>query len=325
MADTLDVPNAITLDQLSPTVHELRYHNISAGWLQEYLILADLHIDSKRCRKDALVSFLDRAIERNALIVIPGDVFDAMQGPKDPRASYGDLDPKHLTPRYFDAIIDTAFDILKPYAPLLVLMGQGNHETSVIKHYGRSLLDTLAEKLRSYDKHCHVRVGGYGGWLRNLFTIQTTRHTQSRWKYFHGSGGGGIMSFDTLQVRRKASFLPDCDVYISGHTHDAWVLPIARERLSKEGVPFQDNMWAIKTPTFKDDYGAGGEGWAIERGHPPKPIGGVWGTAEFARETLRLTFTLEVQNAASGMIDLPEDPESFYDSPPIDVPEVTDA
>jgi hypothetical protein len=71
-------------------------------------------------------------------------------------------------------------------------------------------------------------------------------------------------------------YLPDADIVVNGHTHDQYVVPIQRERLSHKGNVIQDTVWHVRTGTYKDEYGDGSEGWAVEKGHAPKPIGAVW-------------------------------------------------
>jgi hypothetical protein len=32
----------------------------------------------------------------------------------------------------------------------------------------------------------------------------------------------------------------------------------------------------VRTPGYKDEYRDGAGGWAVEKGHPPKPTGCAW-------------------------------------------------
>ncbi len=84
------------------------------------------------------------------------------------------------------------------------------------------------------------------------------------------------MTRGVIQTNRQAVYLPDADIVVNGHTHDAYILPIARERLSNRNVVHQDYIWFIRTPGYKNDYGNGESGWHVESGMPPKPSGGVW-------------------------------------------------
>jgi hypothetical protein len=88
-----------------------------------------------------------------------------------------------------------------------------------------------------------------------------------------------MMSFDSLRVRRQASYLPDADVIVCGHVHESWHLSIGRERLRSQNGDFRiqlDEQHHVRTGTYKDEYGDGHSGFHVERGGPPKAIGAVW-------------------------------------------------
>lgn len=118
--------------------------------------------------------------------------------------------------------------------------------------------------------------GGYGGWVRFSF-----EHTSGggrcsvNLKYHHGSGGEAPVTRGVIQTNRQAVYLPDADMIVNGHSHNQYVVPITRERISSRGVLYTDNQFHVRTPGYKQEYGDGGHGWAIERGMNPKPIGGA--------------------------------------------------
>ena len=115
---------------------------------------------------------------------------------------------------------------------------------------------------------------------------QPTRHTSKQ--ICHGGkdadavhnpgerdGGGGPVTKDTIQASRKAVYLPDADIIVSGHTHDRWIFPITRTRLKDNGEQILRDQVHLKIGTYKDEFTHGG-GWAVEKGMPPKSMGGVW-------------------------------------------------
>jgi hypothetical protein len=63
---------------------------------------------------------------------------------------------------------------------------------------------------------------------------------------------------------------------MSGHTHDQWILPIARTRLNDSSVQKLDEQMHIQIPTYKDEYSDGYLGFHVESGRGPKPIGAIW-------------------------------------------------
>ncbi len=84
------------------------------------------------------------------------------------------------------------------------------------------------------------------------------------------------MTKGVIQTNRMAVYLPDADFVVTGHTHNEWIFPITRERISQADVLFKDRQVHIKLPGYKDEYAEGAEGWHIERGGPPKPLGAAW-------------------------------------------------
>jgi hypothetical protein len=217
---------------------------------------------------------LDKAIERKALILDAGDLFCAMQGKYDPRASKDQLREEDKGDNYLDLITAHAGRDYVPYAANWLLLGKGNHETNILSRHGHDLTSKLAQLLNQAGGHVHV--GGYGGWVRFQFSDGKRNRGSLNIKYFHGSGGGGPVTRGVIQTNRQAVYLPDADVVWNGHVHDSYWVPIARERLTNRGIVGRDLVHFIRTPGYKDEYGDGTSGWHIERGGPPKPIGALW-------------------------------------------------
>lgn len=87
------------------------------------------------------------------------------------------------------------------------------------------------------------------------------------------------MTMDTLRIRRIASWTPDAQIIVGGHTHDSWWHTVGRERLHAERGDWQvriDAQHHVRCGTYKDEYGDHYGGWHVERGGPPKPLGAVW-------------------------------------------------
>ena len=240
------------------------------------LLLSDLHWDNPGCDRRLLKKHLDMAIERDASIFIFGDLFCAMQGKYDPRGSKSSIRPEHNVPNYLDALVDTAVDWFKPYAQNIALITPGNHETSILRRLETDLTERLAQGLG-------VHRGNYAGWVMLMFRRTKTSQVNKLLSYHHGYGGGGPVTKDVIQASRKAVYLPDADIVVSGHTHDRWIFPIQRVRITKFGNQSLEEQLHLKLGTYKDEY-LGGNGWAIERGMPPKATGGVWLRAEYRRD-----------------------------------------
>jgi predicted phosphodiesterase len=258
---------------LIDNVISIHLDNISAGWEQYIMLVSDQHHDSPNCNRKLEKEHLDKAMEREALIFMGGDTFDAMQGKHDPRANYSHLEPFLKKDNYFDAIVDYNAEFYKPYASNIIMIGNGNHESSVLKHHNISLIDRLVKILNGDGKHIYV--GGYGGWVRFLF-YDSNQRSSLNMKYFHGAGSEAPVTKGVIQTARQAAYLPDADIVWNGHNHNEYVVAQPRERLSLKGKLYKDVQWFLRTPGYCDDYNWGSHGWAVEKGLAPKNFGCIW-------------------------------------------------
>jgi hypothetical protein len=257
------------------------YYDYTSGWEQWLFLTSDNHFDSIYCNRDVMRADFDEAKRRNARIFIFGDFFDAMQGRYDPRRSMPELRPEYARREdYYDFLVQDAAAWLAPYAGVIDVMADGNHELSVLKAANTNVMDRLVADLNraTGSKIFH---GGYGGWVRFMFTrtlLDGTHNPKSsvRMKYFHGSGGEAPVTRGVIQTNRQAVYLPDANIIVNGHSHNSYYIPISRERLSGKGMPYFDIQHHIRTPGYKQAYGDGTTGWDVTRGGVPKPIGGCW-------------------------------------------------
>jgi len=240
-------------------------------WEQWGLLTSDNHYDSTKCNRELMTRHFRQAQERNAFITIHGDFFDVMQGKYDVRKSYDEIRPEYTSERYLDEVVDDAVEYLKPYADNIAVWSRGNHESSILSRQSTDLVRRACKGLGIDD-----RVGGYGGWLRLMMQTTKTRWQSIRYYYHHGAGGGGPVTRGVIQTNRQAVYLPDADIIVNGHTHDSWILPIARHRMSHKGVLYQDYQQHVRIPGYKNDFDIGSSGWWVEKWGPPKPTGAIW-------------------------------------------------
>jgi hypothetical protein len=244
------------------------------GWEQWFLLTSDRHHDNAHTNHALEIRHLDQAVERSAGIIDAGDLHDAMQGKWDKRSDLSQCRPEQQQGRYLDSLVDTAAKFYEPYANNWILIGRGNHEQSILKRHETDLCERTVQALNT-STGSSIQAGGYGGWV--IFSIKrhgSIRHF--RLKYFHGAGGGGPVSRGVIQTNRMAVYTPDADIILTGHTHDQWLVPIARERISRKGEVYLDEQVHCRAATYKDEYSDGHSGWHVERWAPPKPLGGWW-------------------------------------------------
>lgn len=237
------------------------------------LLTSDRHHDHVDCKRSMEKRHLEECREREGIVVDIGDLFCAMQGSKDRRSSKDSLDPDLKRGDYFDALVDKAEKFYSPYADLFAVLGQGNHETAIIKHNETNLTKRLVDRLRRHGSNCLL--GGYSGFVKFQIINGQSSASIPLW-YFHGSGGDAPMSFGTLNVKRLASQVPDARIIATGHSHNHWILPLPRVRLTNQNRIIHDEQLHLKVGTYKDEYKQGFGGWHVERGGMPKPVGQVW-------------------------------------------------
>lgn len=256
-----------------------------SGWKQRFLLLSDIHIDNPKSDRKLLKKHLDEAKAINAPIMVFGDLFCAMQGKYDKRSNKSALRPEHQVNNYLDALVITTAEFLEPYKHLMAFITPGNHETAILGRHETDLTSRLCDALG-------CKRGTYAGWV--VFKFEAEKGGAIRtipMSYHHGYGGGGPVTKDIIQTNRKAVYLPDAKIVVSGHTHDRWVFPISRIRLQESGEQIQDCQLHIKLGTYKDEYTVG-DGWAVEKGMPPKPLGGCW--LDFQYHNRDITYSAEL-------------------------------
>lgn len=258
----------------SNAVISVKFDDWAVGDHQWIMLSGDRHFDSIKCNRKLMKHDLDLAKERNALIIDIGDFFDAMQGRYDPRRSYDELRPEYKTSTYLDDIVSDAAKFLKPYASNFLMIGRGNHDQTVLKNNGTDIVSNLVYKLNS-ENSTNIIAGHYGGWIRMTFQVNGSR-TSRNIKYHHGAGGDAPVTKGTIQTARQAVYLPDADIIVNGHSHNTYILPLARERISDTGVQYKDVAWYVRVPSYADGYGDGTTGWENERWMSPKSTGCVW-------------------------------------------------
>jgi hypothetical protein len=254
------------------------YFNVLSGWEKWFLLMSDNHFDSVFCNRELMTSHFEEAKNRNARIMIFGDWFDAMQGRFDPRRSMDELRSEYRREDYYDFVVQDSRDYLSPYAKLIDVMSDGNHELAVLKNANTNLMDRLVfalnDKIGSKIVH-----GGYGGWIRLMFILAVVgggTRISKKIKYFHGSGGDAPVTRGVIQTNRQAVYLPDANIVVNGHSHNEYHIAIARERLNSKGNLYFDLQHHIRIPGYKQSYGDGSTGWDVTRGSPPKPLGAIW-------------------------------------------------
>jgi hypothetical protein len=266
-------------------IHELRVEGSSF----RMGMFSDIHWDNPKCDWSLLKHDLDYCLKNEIPIMFNGDTFCLMQGAYDPRKMKGDIRPEHNNARYFDSIIETAVDFFLPYANLMTIVGYGNHETSIIKRQETDVIQRFVTLL-NYKAGSNVMTGGYGGWLivNQLIKAKSNITQATKIKYFHGSGGGGLVTKGALNLTRAMEMYEGYDVFTMGHIHENSARNDVRDSINfhpTKGYYFNHKqIHSMITGTYKEEYIDGLYGWHVERGAPMKPVGGRLLSIECGRD-----------------------------------------
>ena len=255
----------------SKNLHELIFKEDDV----KIAMLSDIHWDNPKCDWDLLKLHMDYFKKHDIKVVINGDFFCLMQGRGDNRRNKSDIRPEHNNYKYLDSIVETAVEWWAPYADILTVIGYGNHETGVIKWQETDILRRFVDLL-NIKTGANVQTGGYGGWL--IIKIGKRMPISYKLKYFHGSGGGGIVTKGAINLTRALEMYEDFDIFAMGHIHENSCRNDVRDMIihnSTQGYKcVQRQIHLMLTGTYKEEYEDGSKGWHVERGAPPKPLGG---------------------------------------------------
>ena len=245
-------------------------HLCEIGETQEYVLISDLHLDHPKTDQKRVWRFMDAAQKRGAKFLINGDTLCIMQGRNDKRGSKSEVRPEHQSTAYFDAVAIDIAQRLAPYAANIAYIGDGNHETAVIKHNEVDVLGHMIHRLNT-DHGGQVVRGGYHGYLIMRFTDTSGGGTRTHVIYHHHGKYGGEVTKGALGVNRYAAIHPSANTVWSGHTHDAWYIEHPQMHLLANGEVVTKSQYHIKTGTAKDEFNVPG-GFGVERLNKPAAL-----------------------------------------------------
>lgn len=89
------------------------------------------------------------------------------------------------------------------------------------------------------------------------------------------------MTKGAIQMQRMSSYVEGADMVWLGHVHEDNEITYQVERMNQDNKVHLKEVLMIRTATYKEEYGDkkdgyGAKGWMVERGSPPKPLGGRW-------------------------------------------------
>lgn len=248
------------------------------GWEQWFLLQSDVHFDSKHCDRAMLKRHLDQARDRDAVILIFGDLFDCMGGKYDPRTTKADIRPEYANATYFQSIVKDAANYLAPYKENIGLISDGNHESSVLLRHEISILDDLSERLGGVNR------GRYAGFIRFQFNIYGSGRRSYTMYYTHGSGGNSPVTKGVIGTARRQDNI-HADFYVSGHLHSEYEVPRMQTRLNGQCCVEMKRCMHWQLGTYQQSHLHGG--WADHKGFPAANIGARWLRFYYANKEIK--------------------------------------
>lgn len=243
----------------------------------DILWVSDAHLDSHKSNRVWLKQQFDG--HPDAYIIIGGDLFDVMQNVKDPRSSKAAIKEEHNKPGYLNAVIDDVYNFLKEYAPRIIQINIGNHETAQVKHYGIDLSDWLVAKL---NENCGTNIikGDFNGYIliRGSLDInddiKKANVKHGTIYYQHKPVTGGSRSKGALSIDIMKGVVPSADLIISEDIHQTFLFPFIVETINKITKKREYTLkHYIQNTTLKEDYLGVKRGYHAEKNFTPSVTG----------------------------------------------------
>lgn len=278
-----------TLERVDDMMLDVRvpYHRLNESF--HHFICSDLHLDNTKCDRGLLLEHLQEAKNRGAFIQMHGDILDLMQGKGDRRSNKSALMSEHKIGSYIDGAIYEAAEFLDPFKENIIVISDGNHETSVLNKLETDPLARLCDLLRR--EGAQVEHMPYVGFVRYIFRQTFGGMGRSLTVFFAHGHWGGIITKGTMAAERYVGIAPQADVYYAGHTHDRNMIEKVQYRYSQRGKIQMYPIVYIKGGTYKEEF-AKGSGWAVEKIAMPKNIGGWWMTSTLTKSGVKKDFIM---------------------------------
>lgn len=226
--------------------------------------IADVHLGNRFCDVKAFREYLSEADDKTYFIGI-GDMLDSIIVKDQKRYRKSSDGSPGETDDILGWQINEMAEILKPIKERIIVLGDGNHEQTIVDHCSLNPVKMLCDILS-------VPYGGYTYFLVLRFSEGGGAGRTVTIKAAHGWGGGRTEGNDITKYCRDAGRY-DADVFIYGHTHKLqfYSIPIigsdGRKLLAKDRMVVIAGTW-LKTLSSNTD-----STYSERAGYPPTKIG----------------------------------------------------
>ena len=222
--------------------------------------MSDLHINEITCNEKLLKNHLDYLVRSNCRIFIRGDIGNFIT--KNDRKRYARSKDAQTIDASLNEEIEYIVNFLKPYVNYIDYIGQGNHETSVIKFNSVDPAYMIVWSLNQIrDKDIPRMVcGDYKGFITLKFfkPFQETKAAVRRYIIFshHGKGGNSPITKGMIDIQRL-TMTNIAHLYWLGHKHTQIIDDTLHyETVNKNGDIVTINQVGIITAGYEKSFKA---------------------------------------------------------------------
>ena len=234
--------------------------------------LGDVHLGSANCDKQLFWHTVDEIrANPDARWLGMGDYCEWIT-PKDKRWQAGGIDEMIVNlaslDRIGDVYVEKMGSMLRPIIEKCWGMGDGNHEQHFADEHHTNLTQRIIQE-----------AGGPGalylGWeaLTRVAITVGNQHTALRILTAHGWQGGRMDGAKVNQMEKLLAWV-DADIYLHGHSHSKFVVPVARLRTNPTFTKVAaDECFVAHTGSFLRTYQQDAVGYGEKAGYPPTSLG----------------------------------------------------
>ena len=238
---------------------------------QGLTLMSDLHIGSSQVYESLILQELKAARRNRDRVLLGGDVFDLIL-PSD-RKRYS---PSAVHPRLrgrndlVNAAVEMGTELLAPYADLIDVVGQGNHETAAIHNGSVDAVRLLVQNLNTVrDKALKpIAQPGYTAFIEyRLFAVEGAARPAGRYVvwFTHGAGKTNKAALALKGLVDKTHVF-EADLYWSGHSHARVNCTESKIKCGRNGRPVGRDVKCVITGAYTLAYAAQSQASTDRRG-----------------------------------------------------------
>lgn len=245
-------------------------YRVELGEGEPVHLMSDLHIGSRDCNYEQLRADIEAVRSAGGQVFINGDVWDAILPTDKRHDTAGLVEPRN---DIVNCLVEEAFNLLKPIASQIRLVGVGNHEYTVSMRYHVDLAKLLIHYLYRESGNNPIYYGGYHGFVRLVVPEYRTRRRNASFVLYYHHGYGGSPKSGTKLTLQELRTRAIADIYWIGHKHQTAIYSEQVMVPNRLFATYQD-VWLVSTGCYLrpgEDRDQSYVGWHVRRGYLTSP------------------------------------------------------